>query len=286
MFEESFPSSNMSSSVLLALQQRQSTVQSLLGLIFSGWVGYCISIGFYRLYFQPIAIFPGPKLAALTGWYKGYFDLVKRGGGQFPFEIKRMHKVYGPIVRINPNELHVDDPEYCDILYPTSKPYDKPAHFQHRFEIPGATFSTPMHELHKLRRNAITPFFAKSKIRQKASEIQTLMNRVSERFSGEYAGKNRVLNVQDVWKCFAADNMMDLVYGAPLNLCESPEFKTNFTDAITRATQWSHITLYFSWIWKVMDNMPYSAAMFLFPPFQPIIAYRQVSVTFSRNLFR
>ena len=47
----------------------------------------------WRLYLSPVANFPGFKLAAVTFWYEFYYDVIK--GGQYVYEIERMHKEYG-----------------------------------------------------------------------------------------------------------------------------------------------------------------------------------------------
>jgi hypothetical protein len=47
----------------------------------------------HRLYFSPLSKFPGPELAAATLWYEFYFNIIR--GGQFMWEIERMHKKYG-----------------------------------------------------------------------------------------------------------------------------------------------------------------------------------------------
>lgn len=60
---------------------------------------YNIVVIIYRLYFSPLAKFPGSKLAAATGWYEFYFDYWKNG--KYIFEIERMHQVYG-ILPIHP----------------------------------------------------------------------------------------------------------------------------------------------------------------------------------------
>jgi hypothetical protein len=49
----------------------------------------------YRLYLHPLANVPGPRLAAATWLYEIYFDLYL--GGQFVFEIGRLHEVYGEL---------------------------------------------------------------------------------------------------------------------------------------------------------------------------------------------
>ena len=56
-------------------------------------LAYFVGLAVYRLYFGPLAKFPGPKLAALSKWYEAYFEIVENG--KFTFAIDRMHDRYG-----------------------------------------------------------------------------------------------------------------------------------------------------------------------------------------------
>ena len=54
---------------------------------------YLLALGIYRLYLHPLANFPGPKLAALSRWYKFYFEVLRKGN--FTFHIPVLHRKYG-----------------------------------------------------------------------------------------------------------------------------------------------------------------------------------------------
>jgi hypothetical protein len=54
---------------------------------------YLTGIAIYRLFFHPLAGFPGPKYAVLSRWHECYFDAYQQG--KFIFWIEEQHKRYG-----------------------------------------------------------------------------------------------------------------------------------------------------------------------------------------------
>jgi hypothetical protein len=140
------------------------------------WALYILGLAVYRLYFSPLAQFPGPKLAALTLWYvclfvwqspstiltkrciryEFYWDVIR--GGQWTFQIGRLHEQYGPVVRINPRELHISPPEYYEKLYAgAGKKRNKYGWFTAQIGIPDSLFATVDHDTHRMRRAALNP---------------------------------------------------------------------------------------------------------------------------------
>ncbi len=56
-------------------------------------LSYLLLQAIYRLYWSPLARFPGPRLAAISFAYEFYFDVWRPG--MFIWEIERLHQVYG-----------------------------------------------------------------------------------------------------------------------------------------------------------------------------------------------
>jgi hypothetical protein len=66
-------------------------------MVLVGCAIWTLLLAVYRMFFSPIAKIPGPRLAALTGWYEAYYELVLSFGGQYTFKIKELHEQYGPV---------------------------------------------------------------------------------------------------------------------------------------------------------------------------------------------
>lgn len=72
----------------------ESTVIFQAVVLFSTFCLLYLSYGcIYRLYLSPLAAIPGPKIAALSGMYEMYFDLIEKA--RFPWKIEYLHERYG-----------------------------------------------------------------------------------------------------------------------------------------------------------------------------------------------
>jgi hypothetical protein len=56
-------------------------------------VSWLVGLAVDRLWLNPLAKIPGPRVAALTGLYEFYYECILVG--KYIFEIERMHQHYG-----------------------------------------------------------------------------------------------------------------------------------------------------------------------------------------------
>ncbi|KAF7623727.1 hypothetical protein AFLA_007453 [Aspergillus flavus NRRL3357] len=103
------------------------------------------------------------RLAAFTWWYEFYYDAVQ--SGQYVFKIQELHKQYGPIIRVTPDEVHINDVGYLDTIYaPSMTRLDKYDYQLRTLRVPGGVGTTADYYLHRIRREALPPFFSKRNV--------------------------------------------------------------------------------------------------------------------------
>lgn len=210
----------------------------------------------HRLYFSPISYIPGPKLAALSWGYEFYYDVVL--GGQYVFKIIDLHKQYGPIIRINPLEIHIADKTFFNTLYTgPSHRRDKWAFYAKQFGADDSVFSTVDHELHRLRRAALNPFFSAAKVRELQPIIESQVNNVLRRF-GKHARspKKEPLDLVVVFSAFTNDVINEYAFGRSERLVDEPDFGIRRIDSIFRGTYIGTIAKHMPWSLRVLDVLP------------------------------
>ncbi|KAI1163869.1 cytochrome P450 CYP682H1 [Nemania serpens] len=218
---------------------------------------------FYRMFLSPLAKIPGPKLAGLTYLYEAYYEGWL--GGQYFLRVTEMHKQYGPIVRITPNEVHFSDPEFLDTLYPAGgRKTDKPDWFPLRTGTPDSIVSTQHHDLHRQRRNALNAFFSTASIHRLEHIMRKHLGIMLSRL--EEAGRDkRVMQMHHIFKACASDVITMYAFDESLKFMEMPDYgKSHFqsTDSFFLMT---HLCFLFPWLMPLIQFSPDWMLRFLFP---------------------
>ncbi|GKZ75835.1 hypothetical protein AnigIFM56816_003291 [Aspergillus niger] len=246
---------------------------------------YWLSIAVYRLHLSPLAIFPGPKLAALTGWYEFYFDYWKEG--KYIFEIERLHQVYGPIVRINPEELSINDPAFYNEVYVTENKrrtshYDV---FCKGIDFDGSHLLTVDHDLHRKRRKPLEPFFSRMGI----SRLQDMLAEVALKLEGrlrEYEGRHKVIRLDHAFSAFSGDIIGRICLDrddAGDEFLDHPDFAPDWYNLIHNLVRSIPLFTGFPWIVQVVSYVPERILLKLFPQGQVFNTFKIVAL---RNITR
>jgi cytochrome P450 len=94
-----------------------------------------------------------------------------------------LHDEYGPIIRINPHEIHVRDPEFFDAVYAgAGHKRERDAWHTDGMALYGSILDTVHHDLHRKRRSALSPIFStaytKKMLPVVEERVNTLMGRL------------------------------------------------------------------------------------------------------------
>ncbi|KAL2859085.1 cytochrome P450 [Aspergillus pseudodeflectus] len=220
----------------------------------------------YRLYFHPLARFPGPRLTAATSLNEIYHDVFR--GGKFLWEIEKMHEKYGPIIRITPNELHIKDPSFYNEIYASgSRKRNKDPNFVGLFGSPTSMIATIDHNHHRFRRGILGHLFSKRSITNISPLIQAKVQRLMERLQQFYKDDS-VVDLSAGFAALTADIITSYSYGESCDFLENKTFRSEVRDAIIETEKLDHITRLFPSVLTVLRHVP----LWLFAAVKPATA--------------
>ncbi|OTB04730.1 hypothetical protein M426DRAFT_58221 [Hypoxylon sp. CI-4A] len=222
----------------------------------------------YRLTAHPLARFPGPLLAASTGLYEAYYQCIKDGGGRYWVEIEKMHERYGPIVRINPWEIHIADPDW-NAVYKYSAKSSKPPWFYLLFfgQFP-STNVAESHALHQLRRAPLQVYFASTNIQRYMPTIVAQVDKLCQRLRNAAEGNGSIVSLSDAFRCLATDVATGFAFGTPFGHLDEPMFDREFNLSVRTIMRAGILSRHsYGLFLQVLHNLPESIAKRVNPAF-------------------
>ncbi|KAH8157980.1 hypothetical protein CIB48_g10264 [Xylaria polymorpha] len=247
------------------------------------WTAFFAAKVIYRLYFHPLAKFPGPKLAAGTFLYEGYYDAIKRG--KYVHKIEELHRQYGPIIRINPQEIHVYDPTFFDSVYSGSGKWDRPRHMTETMDPGLSTFATWDHNHHRLRRGALNRFFSKQKVNALQQTVQDLANRLCEKIES-YSNTGIPIDFESALSDFTLDTISEYMVDSKLGLVDREGFSSELRNGLRGLAEFGHLVRVIPIFAVIFNNLPRWLVLALKPNVKFLLDWEDTCLDIATRLVR
>lgn len=160
-------------------------------------------------YADPANYIPGPFLFGLTKWRLAFEDWK----GTRTQTIDKLHKEYGPIIRIGPNEIHFNSLRALKTIYGAGSKYGR-TQFYRMFEVYGQPNLFTFHstEDHSNRKKMLAKAYAKSHM-LKGPSARMVEDRVKEFMDLLEANGDRPIEIFKTLHYFSLDSITHFLYG-------------------------------------------------------------------------
>ncbi|TQS32879.1 hypothetical protein Golomagni_06792, partial [Golovinomyces magnicellulatus] len=169
-----------------------------------------------RIQRSSISQLPGPWYSKYTGIVLDIYCVL----GKRSFYVHDLHKKYGPVVRIAPNDVDITDAEAIRTIYSVKETFTKTA-FYNGLVGPGqeSMFSTLNVDFHRRHRKLLAQPMSETSLKTFIPAIRGLSDRAVERISTEM----ETCGAADVHKWFmfmTADVIGQLTFGESFHMLE------------------------------------------------------------------
>jgi cytochrome P450 len=168
-------------------------------------------------------------------------------------------------VRINPDEVHILDPEYYDTIHGSSTvKRDKYAAFVVLANAPTSSFATVSHEHHRLRRKGINHLFSKLAISKFEPSIQAKVDILASRFRQAIETKE-VIRADVAYNALTMDTICQYGFAQDDNFLMEPDFKLAWKETLKGASRAGAFIRAFPSVLTLLNILPTKFIGFLAP---------------------
>ena len=154
---------------------------------------------------------------------------------------------------------------------------DKWQWFYKLFGITLGMFGTVSHDLHRLRRAALNPYFSKQSVTRLTPLIQSRIDALCGRLT-EAQITGEPLNLAMAYSALTADIVTKYSFGKSYGFLATPDFGSGFYAIVLRSGLLAHLIKQFGWIYPMLNAMPAWLVALVKPEIMPLIHLRNVCV--------
>ncbi|KIW02291.1 uncharacterized protein PV09_06439 [Verruconis gallopava] len=205
---------------------------------------------------SPIANIPSPKLPVLTFWYEFYYDVIKRG--KYTYKIAELHDGNeGPIVRISPYDVHVNELEFHDKLYVDSaRRRDRWSRAAKAFGHLGSTFATTSEDQHWTRCKPINKVFLAAGGRPAGVAPSVLPRRFLRAPWSVFEGPDRAPNSNPRFYRYMIDVVSTFAFGKAFGSTKSHNFGLEWQRLFMSWSEMAYLSKQFGSLGAVIESLP------------------------------
>ncbi|KAI1437349.1 isotrichodermin C-15 hydroxylase [Xylaria sp. CBS 124048] len=200
-----------------------------LGVILPGTVAlallYSIGLVIYRVFFHPLAKYPGPFLAKITDAHQLYHAWK----GDRHLQFWRMHERYGKIVRFGPNSLSFNSNGALRDIYGFKANVRKAAFYDAFAHPVPNTHNTRDKTVHARKRRVLSQAFSEKAMKEMERYILANVRSFCGQIGlgagdgGDRKGWTPAKNMADWCNYLAMDILGDLCFGKAFHMLERPD---------------------------------------------------------------
>ncbi|OAP60083.1 hypothetical protein AYL99_05085 [Fonsecaea erecta] len=193
---------------------------------------FVVYVVVYRLFFHPLAKYPGPFLAKLTTWYSAYHNYLN----DVHIDILRCHELYGDFVRYGPDRLVVNSANGYHDIYDHGKNIAKSNAYTalvRRANSPSVLTASDK-RVHGRKRRVISQGFSEAAIRGYEPVIKDHVSILCRRLLAN-DGQHPVPQAPGAWSLpldmskfanyLSFDIMTDVIFSVKRHLIENPDHR-------------------------------------------------------------
>lgn len=135
--------------------------------------------------------------------------------------------------------------------------------------------ATESHELHRIRRGALSNFFSKGSVQRLEPVVQSVVEKLVTRLEN-IKESSTIVNVIDMYSSFTADIIGQYAFAEPYGFMDDPDFAPSWHKLMMDVSENSHLKKQYGWLEPLMRSMPVALVKIVAPKMIALIDMKNV----------